>query len=123
MRKMTYMDQLAAMPNVTPLNDYISVYVPTNTEANKGLLTGVELEMTRTFGGTTQYLTNGTYVMDDGTFVSDEVVVCKSFSMGPIDENAVQKVLDIINVMLLTTQEETIGMEINGTFYLVGRNE
>jgi hypothetical protein len=107
------------------LREYVSLYVPSteynteSTELGETWKLNTLREFANLFGGSTAFLSAGAYVAGNGELIQEKINIVKSFTTGETLLAKLHNVLNFAKQLKLAMKQETIGIEINGTFYLV----
>ena len=90
---------------------YIKVYVPLGCEKSDTILTC----LTKSHGGCSVVSGIGTWISPQGDLIREAVNFMLAWSNKPIHRTEVYTLADI----LLTAGEQSVGVEVDGTFYLI----
>jgi hypothetical protein len=107
------------------LREYVSLYVPSteynteSTELGETWKLNTLREFANLFGGSTAFLSAGAYLSNTGELIQEKINIVKSFTTGQTLLEKLQSVLNFAKQLKIAMKQETIGIEINGIFYLV----
>lgn len=111
------------LKNAIKLGEKLEVIIPGTTSADKVADTSKYVNdslslLSELFGGATAVKAQGAYVSDSIGLIKEDVTKVYAYAE-KIDSDSLSKVLEFVDKMKTELEQECIGLEINGSFYLV----
>lgn len=103
--------------NKLELNNRISIIIPEGTLQNYYKLAFMEM-LSRICGGATEFPINGYFVLENQELAKEGNIMVFSY-YSTMNDQDIQEIYNLIITMKCKMNQECIGLEENGKFYLV----
>lgn len=107
----------------TCLKEKVSVYIPSTFDVNQKIdnsfyVNHVLTAFSLLFGGASSYEAKGAWVSDEKGLVIEDVTIVYSFT-SEINDDVIEKVLDICEWIKEEMKQECVSLEVNNKLYFI----
>jgi len=105
----------------------VKLYLPSTTDGSKpapakkiaAAVQDVQKKFSALFGGTTTFTASGSWILQSGELVTENITIVQSFCDREVLESNIEKVLEIAKQICVQFSQEAVSLEINNKLYFI----